>query len=169
MTCRRPKTSSQGFPLVDPHPASLFLPLSFCLTKCSLHGTVLEVQLYCLWRQQQYFPSLFSVFRYPPCHRRGQLWSGWADGGKASPNKEPSQMPLVSDSCHLPPTLTKPTLPFLHGKLHGAAALTKWEVQRAITSHLSSSKTPELQPTKQQSQVLSLLSMKHHQLQARFT
>lgn len=93
------------------------------------------------------FSSPFSVYGCPSRHRREHLSAEWAEKGEASPDK----MPLTSGSCHLPSTLTKPTLPVLHAKLHVAAALSKWEVQCVIILHLSFSRNPEPKPSKHQS------------------
>lgn len=164
-----------GIPLVGPHRASLgaslfvsachppnfsafciiqyqFFHLSFYSAKHSLCGTVLKIQLYCLWRQQQYFPLHLVCTDVHLATEENSYQLG--DKGKASPDKIPSKVPLTTGSCHLPSTLTKPILPVLHEKLHAAAARPKWE-------GFCTSASPESQnPNPQSITELSLLSIK---------
>lgn len=113
-----------GIPPVDHHRASLGLPSvsashshnfsSLCIIQYLFFSLFLLFnQIFSMWHCTKnstllsletavIFSCPFSVYRCPSSHIREQLSTEWADEGKASPDKIPSQVPLTSGSCHLP-------------------------------------------------------------------
>lgn len=189
ITCWRPKTlwnstsksslSKQGASLFVSacHPPNfrsfriiyyLFSHHSFCSTKYSLRVTVLKIQLYCLWRQQQYFPLLSTYFMCTDVHfatEENSYQLGEQMREKHPQTRYPAKCHSLVAAVTFLPLLPNPF--FLSCMKSCMLQQPSLNGRCSVWSFCNSPSPKTQNPNPQSIRELSLLSMKWYHIQAR--